>query len=201
MYEAAEDLWLLAGCTRLAATASSRYGAIAAMLVWARTGGAAVSSATAFLDADAIESGELQNAWLHWSSNGTNRSAPGARWRAFSRMLPEGVWPEAAWEGVGGMSAATVAVDAVGEYSLQVLAIQPPLVSLRTFLPLPPPLVFWAEALRGLGSADEGRPRRFWPGECPVLPAAASDGAAALTKAGAVVAQINGGVQHLELVR
>ena len=203
MYEAAEDLWLLAGCTRLAATASSRYGAIAAMLVWARTGGAAVSSATTFLDGDAIASGELQNAWLHWSSNGTNRSAPGARWRAFSRMLPEGVWPEDAWEGAGGEAASATIVDvgADGGHSIQSLAAQPPLVSLRSFLPVPPPLVFWVEALRGLGGAAEGRPRRFWPGECPVMQAPASKGAAATTQALAVVTQINGGVQHLELVR
>lgn len=59
LYEAAEDLHLLSRCTRIVTTASSRYGALAAALVWARTGGGGVP-ATAFLDAEPIATGELQ---------------------------------------------------------------------------------------------------------------------------------------------
>lgn len=203
-FEAAEDLHLLSRCTRLATTASSRYGAIAASLIWAATGGAGVP-ATAFLDIRPIASGELQNAWLHWSTNGTNRAVPGARWLSFSRLFIEGLWSDEEWAG----SSRDVGVVS-----------GPPLISMRSFIPAVPSEMFWPEVVRMLGllrteltrglesapgeplssvavSANALQQPRLWPGECPLLPDGVVDTS---TQALAIVAQINGGVQHLDQV-
>ena len=216
LFEAAEDLHLLSRGTRLVTTATSRYGAVAAMLMWAATGGAGVP-ATTFLDAEAVASGELQSAWLHWSNVGTNRSAPGLRWAAFTRLVAEGLWPEEQWEaasaseGASGGTAASTAVILGPEGAEAAVggrweAPLPPLVSMRSYLPHTPPALLWPEVLRGLGAGEEQHDRvrgkgaeraafRVWPGECPLREAGG-----AASQAQAVIAQINGGVRHMEQV-
>lgn len=144
----------------------------------------------------------LQSGWLHWSSNGTARAAAGSRWQAFTRLVAEGLWSDAEW-------------GAPGASLVPGRTPPPPPLSLHALLPLTPPELFWPEVLRALGGLGEGAPAaaaasalggggvRLWPGECPLLPGEVpevDEGAAMGSPALDVVAQINAGVRHLELV-
>lgn len=130
MYESLEDLYLLGHCTRIATTSSSHFSTFATLLLWARSGTAAVP-ATAFLDAAGIAEGGIQSAFLHGAVNGTTRPVPGARrWRALSTRFVESAWNDAAEAALLEPAAATA------------------MLHNEEGIPTLPSDVFWAEVLR-----------------------------------------------------
>ncbi len=67
---------------------------MAALLSWARSGGASVSR-TVFLDAQGVASGELESGWLQQSYNGSNGVWPFAvRWRVSTAAWVGGLIPD-----------------------------------------------------------------------------------------------------------
>lgn len=162
---------------------------MAAMLVWAATGGAGVQAsgrgrgerererervelggprrrishrqATDFVDGARVAEGELQSAFLHGALNGTNRAVPGVRrWRSMTTRFPEGVRR-------GARLASRACACARPSPFAQVWpaeetdALSGPLalMSVRDLLPSMPPALFWPELRRWVG--------RDWRGAVP----------------------------------
>lgn len=163
LLESIADLYMLSHTDHLVSQGSSHFSTLAAMLIWARTGGVAAPSRCTYLDEGLIAEGIVQTSYLHGSLNGTAHIAPGRgheRWASHSRRFFEGLTvPERSQSTDGALRASsTFSIDGP-EMRL----------ALVDGLPLFPGDTFYREARRWLGGHEgEGREAPIWAGECPL---------------------------------
>lgn len=156
--ESVEDLYLLGQADALVTQASSHFSTMAALLVWARTGGAGAPASVAFVDAAAVEDGVVQCAYLHGALNRTAHVPPGRggeRWESHKRRFME-----------------ALALDGADpaphlRHSAAVFGVGGPF-RLSAGLPAMPPAVLDNEVRRWLGRPVGEVPRVPWTGECPL---------------------------------